>query len=159
LLYPPSFLGSENVCPYLTELNLSRGFVSLIAVDISGLAGTIQEGLVPEIRRVLSTCIHPSLDALWSAVDEIEPVKLFFIVAFTDASGCAAIGRRIERELQVFKNISKLESVISSITLPVPGNLSRDGQTGELLRQIDQLIQTQLQDKERIHAREETSHH
>jgi hypothetical protein len=144
---------ARKMCAHIfTGPNLSGGFVSLITVDVSALAETVQEGLAPDIRRVLSTCIHPSLDVLWPAINETEPVKLLFIVAFTDGGGCAAIGRRIERELQNFENISNLESAISSTTLLVPEDLSREDQTSDLLRQIDQLIQTQLQDKERIHA-------
>jgi hypothetical protein len=144
---------ARRMCAHIfTEPNLSGGFVSLIAVDISALAGTVQKGLAPEIRRVLSTCIHPSLDVLWPAVNETEPVRLFFIVAFTDASGCAIIGNRIERELRNFENIAKLEPVISSTTLLVPGGLSREDQTDQLLRQIDHLLHTQLQNKEAMLA-------
>jgi PAS domain S-box-containing protein len=147
----PAF-AARKVCAHIfTEPNLSAGFVSLIAVDVSALAGTIQAPLASEIRRVLSTCIHPSLDVLWPAVNETEPERLFFIVACTDTSGCAVIGRRVERALQNFENSSTFERAVSSTTLPVPRDLSREDQTAELIRQIDQLIQTHL-NKESVHA-------
>jgi hypothetical protein len=144
---------ARKMCAHIfTEPNLSAGFVSLIAVDVSARRGTVQGGLAAEIRKVLSTCIHPSLDVLWPAVNETEPVNMFFIVACTDSSGCSVIGRRIERALQNLENISKLEPAISSTMLLVPKGSSREHQTGELLRQIDQLIQTQLKDREKIHV-------
>ncbi len=141
------------MCSHIfSEPNLSQGFVSLIAVVMSPLAGTTQGDLLSEVRKILSTCIHPALDMLWPAVDEAEQVKTFFIVTCTDANGCAIIGRRIERALQDVEKISRLERAITSTTLLIPMDPSTEGRAGKLFRQINQLIQTQLKEREKIHA-------
>ena len=43
--------------------------MTLIAVDVVAVEGTVQEDILPELRRVLEGCINPDQDVLL-ALDE-----------------------------------------------------------------------------------------
>jgi PAS domain S-box-containing protein len=134
----------------LTAPNLEAGFVTLIAVDVVSVEGAVQADIVPEIRRILECCIHPRQDMLLPPLSDSEPVETFFIVACTDANGFSVIARRISRRLQNFDNVSKLEAVISSMTLLVAPGQSREEQIRGLTDRIEQWIPEHLTGKKKL---------
>ena len=81
-------------------------------------------------------------------MSDAEPAMTFFIVACTDPNGFKIIASRISRELHVFDNASKLQSVISSTTLPVSVGQRREEQISEVVTQLERLVQAHLSAKE-----------
>ncbi len=132
-----------------TAPNLEAGSVTLIAVDIVAVEGTVPANILPEIRRILERCIHPAQDLLLPSASDPEPVDTFFIVACTDPSGFEVIAKRIARELQNFDKASKLKSVISSTTLPAPGPAGEE-QIAAVTARIEQLVHAHLLGKEKL---------
>jgi PAS domain S-box-containing protein len=125
-----------------TEANLEAGSVTVITVDL--LAVALRAETVSEVGRVLERCVHPAQDVLLPMMDGTVPAKTFLIVACTDASGSNVIAGRIRRELLVFDSASELKPVISSTTLVVASNQSRNEKIGELMAQIEQLVQAHM---------------
>jgi hypothetical protein len=123
--------------------------VTLIAVDIVAVEGTVPANILPEIRRILERCIHPAQDVLLPSASDPEPVETFFIVACTDPSGFEVIAKRIGRELQNFDKASKLKSVISSTTLTALGPAGEE-QIAAVTARIEQLVHAHLLGKEKL---------
>ena len=76
----PLFSLAKLCAQIFTEPNLKAGQVTLIAVDVCAIEGTVQTEIEPEIRRVLSRSIHPAQDILLPAMDDAEPVRTYFMV-------------------------------------------------------------------------------
>jgi hypothetical protein len=114
--------------------------VTLIAVDVGILAGTFHSEIVPEIKRILSSCIHPALDVLLPMMKNIDRMETFFIVACANTDGCTAIEGRIKSLLQTFDNASNVARAISSTTLLVEQDRSWENQKSQLFGAINQLI-------------------
>jgi PAS domain S-box-containing protein len=139
------------LCAHLfTRSNLELGYVSLITVDMIAVEGAAQAELLPEIRKVLRSCIHGMKDLLLPSMSDAETMVNFFIVACTNAGGAAAIANRVTRELQNFDSASKLKPVLAHTTLAVAPGVSRDEQIGEVSAQIERLIQAHLSGEERL---------
>jgi PAS domain S-box-containing protein len=136
----PVFSLAELCDPIFTAPNLEAGSVTLIAVDVSPIQEAVQADIVSEIRKLLERCIHPGQDLLLPILDDAKSVASFFIVAFADANGFGVIAKRITRELGNFDNVSKLNPVISSTTLPVPAGRPREEQTREIMANVERLI-------------------
>lgn len=132
------------------EPNLETGYVTLIAVDVVAVEATDQEKIQPEIRKVLTRCIHAGQDVLLPSIGDKEPAESFFIVACTGSPGFAVIATRIVRELRNLDYVSILKPVISSTTLPVTPGQSREQQIGEVTALIEQLIKAHLLGRERL---------
>jgi PAS domain S-box-containing protein len=124
--------------------NPETGSVTLIAVDIPGIAGTVRTDLVQDIRTVLQRCIHPAQDVLLPSMSDAEPVETFFIVAGTDAKGFKIIARRIGRELQTLDHCSTLKPILSSTTLHMAPDDSSNMQVADVTARIEQLIRSHL---------------
>jgi PAS domain S-box-containing protein len=146
----PVFSLAKLCGPVLTVPNLEAGSVTLIAVDVVPVEATVQADIALEIRRVLERCIHPGHDVLLPAMSEAEPVQTFFIVACTDSRGFEVIANRIGRELRIFDTASHLKPVISSTTLLVAPDRSREEQIGEVTAGIERGVQAHLMAKERL---------
>jgi PAS domain S-box-containing protein len=146
----PVFSLAKLCSPILTVPNLQAGSVTLIAVDVVRVEGAVQADIVLEIRRVLERCIHPGQDVLLPSMSDAEPVQTFFIVACTDPRGFEVIANRIGRELRTFDKASKLKPVISSTTLLVAPDRSREEQIGEVTAGIERVLQAHLMAKERL---------
>jgi PAS domain S-box-containing protein len=133
------------LCAHIfTPTNLGAGHVTLIAVDVSAAEIAGRGDVLLEIRRVLSSCIHPGQDVLLPSRSDVEPVETYFIVACTDANGSAVISERIRGELESFDTASRLKPVISSTTLRVAKGSSREEQIGDLTNRFETLMQTHL---------------
>ena len=143
----PLFSLSKLCADIFTDANLSEGHVTLIAVDLCAIEGVVQAEIQPEIRRVLSRCIHPGQDILLPPMSDSIAVETHFIVACTNTSGAAVIANRIGRELQNFDSGSKLKPAISSTTLVVAQSASREVQTGEVAKRIEEMVQAHLKNK------------
>jgi signal transduction histidine kinase len=141
----PLFSLSKLCADIFTDSNLEAGHVTLMAIDVCAIAGTAQAEIEPEIRRVLSRCIHPGQDLLLPPMSDAVTVVNYFIVACTDAGGAAAIANQITRELQNFDSASQLKPVISSTTLLVPQGASTKIQAREIATRIEGLVQTHLE--------------
>jgi hypothetical protein len=146
----PVFSLAKLCGPVLTVPNLEAGSVTLIAVDVVPVEGTVQADIALEIRRVLERCIHPGHDVLLPSMSEAEPVQTFFIVACTNSRGFEVIANRIGRELRNFDKASHLKPVISSTTLLVAPDRSREEQIGEVTAGIERGVQAHLMAKERL---------
>jgi PAS domain S-box-containing protein len=146
----PVFSLVKLCAPIFTASNLEAGSVTVIAVDIEEIAGTIQEDILSVVRGVLARCIRPSQDLLLPSMDDVEPVATFFIVACTDAIGFEVISARIVRELQKFDTASRLKPVISSTTLFVAPLPSRQEQLEEIAKRIESVVQSHRFDKEKV---------
>jgi signal transduction histidine kinase len=144
----PVFSLARLCAPIFTAPNLEAGSVTLIAVDIVAIEGTVHADLLPEIRRILERCIHPAQDVLLPSASDPERIDTFFIVACTDPDGFEVIARRISRELQNFDKASKLKPVISSTTLLVAAGPSGEEQIADVTARIEQLVQARLLGKE-----------
>ena len=131
-----------------TAPNLEAGSVTLIAVDVVAVEGTVPADILPKIRRILERCIHPAQDVLLPSTSDPEPVETLFIVACTGPSGFDVIARRISRELQNFDQASKLQPVISSTTLQVAPSPSREEQIADVTARLEQLVHAHLLGKE-----------
>ena len=124
--------------------------MTLIAVDVVAVEGTVQAKILPEIRKILERCTHPGRDVLLPSMSVAAPVETFFIVACADAGGFEVIARRISRELQDFDSASRLKPVISSTTLPLTPGPSREEQIVEITARIERLVQAHLHGMERL---------
>jgi Histidine kinase-, DNA gyrase B-, and HSP90-like ATPase len=139
------------LCAHLfTRSNLESGYVSLITVDVIEVEAATLADLLPEIRRVLQSCIHGSKDLLLPSMSDAETADNFFIVACTDGGGSAVMANRITRELRSFDSGTTLKPVFAYTTLAVEHGLSLDDQIGEVTAQIERLIQAHLSRKERL---------
>lgn len=141
----PLFSLSKLCADIFTDSNLSAGHVSLLAIDVCVIAGVAQTEIEPEIRRVLSRCIHPGQDLLLPPMSDAETVVNYFIVACTDGRGAAIIANRITHELQNFDSAAKLKPVISSTTLRVTQGGSRNIWAREIATRIEGLVQMHLE--------------
>ena len=141
----PLFSLSKLCADIFTDSNLGAGHVTLMAIDVCAIEGAAQAEIEPEIRRVLSRCIHPGQDLLLPPMSDAEAVVNYFIVACTDAGGSAIITNRITRELQNFDSASRLKPVISSTTLLVAQGTSRRIQARDIATRIERLIQKHLE--------------
>ncbi len=130
--------------PLFTVSDLGPGCVTVIAVDVIVVEGAAQCDLSLEIRNVLQSCIHVDSDLLLPSMSDAETVISFFIVSCTDASGAAGIVNRIRGELPDF------ETALAYTTLVTAARGSLDEQVSELSEQIERLIQTHLNDRERL---------
>lgn len=146
----PVFSLAKLCDPVFTVPNLEAGSVTLIAVDVVPVERAVQTDIAREIRRVLERCIHPGQDVLLPSMSDAEPVETFFIVACTNAPGFEIIAKRIGRELRNFDKASKLKPVISSTTLLVAPDRSREEQIGEVTAGIERVVQAHLMAKERL---------
>jgi hypothetical protein len=154
----PVFSLAKLCAPIFTEPNLKAGSVTLIAVDVVAVDDPVQPDIppvtlpdpLPKLRGLLEHCIHPGQDVLLPSMSGTDPVRTFFIVACTGASGVALIASRIDTELQSFDGTAKLKVVISSSTLLLAPGLSREEQIGEVTARIAGLVQAHLFDKRRL---------
>jgi PAS domain S-box-containing protein len=146
----PVFSLAKLCAHVFTAPNLEAGHVTLIAVDVVPLEGTVEANIVPEIRRVLERCIHPGQDVLLPPLRDGERIENFFIVACTDANGFAVISRRIGRELQDFALASKLKPAISSATLLIAPGQSREEQISGIMARVERLVQAHLTGKTQL---------
>ena len=128
--------------------NLEGGSVTLIVVDVTAAEGAVQRDILAEIRGILERCIHPAQDMLLPSMDDSPSSAIFFIVAWADAKGFAVIASRIAGELQKFG--TELKAAITSTTLLVTPNQSREEQISEVTVRIEQLIQTYILSKETL---------
>jgi hypothetical protein len=144
----PVFSLAKLCAGIFTAPNLEAGSVTLIAVDIVAVEGTVQADVRPEVRKILERCIHPAQDVMLPLASNPEPAGAFFIVACTDPSGFEVIASRISRELQNFDKASKLKPVISSTTLLVAPGTSREEQIADVTARIEQLVHAHLLGKE-----------
>jgi hypothetical protein len=138
--------------------------VTLIAVDVVAVAvdGAVQPDILsdklpdtlpdprPKIRRLLEHCLHPGQAVLLPSMSDAGPVRTFFIVACTGASGLALTASRIDMELLSFDGAAKLKPVISSNTLLMAPGLSRAEQISEVTARIAGLVQAHVLDKGRL---------
>jgi PAS domain S-box-containing protein len=139
------------LCAHIfTAANLEARFVTLIAVDVVWVGGAVQADIVREIRKILERCIHLGEDMILPPLSDAEPVETFFIIACTDVNGFSVIAKRISRELQNFDNTSRLKPVISSTTLLVAPDQSRDEQIGGVMETIEGLIRKHLMNKKKL---------
>jgi PAS domain S-box-containing protein len=146
----PVFSLAKLCAHVLTAPNLEAGCVTLIAVDITRVEGTVQADILLEVVKVLERCIRPGQDVLLPSMSDAEPVSTFFIVACTDAKGFAVIASRMARELKNFDSASKLKPVISSTTLLLaPGQFGEE-QIGDVAAWVEQLVQVNLLGKDRL---------
>ena len=146
----PVFSLAKLCSPIFTVPNLEAGSVTLIAVDVVPVEGTVHADIALEIRRVLERCIHPGQDVLLPSMSDAEPVQTFFIVACTNPRGFEVIANRIGRELRTFDKDSRLKPVISSTTLLVAPDRSREEQIGEVTAAIERVVQAHPMAKERL---------
>jgi hypothetical protein len=146
----PVFSLAKLCSPIFTVPNLEAGSVTLITVDVVPVEGTVHADIALEIRRVLERCIHPGQDVLLPSMSGAEPVQTFFIVACTDPRGFEVIANRIGRELRTFDKDSRLKPVISSTTLLVAPDRSREEQIGEVTAGIERVVQAHPMAKERL---------
>ena len=160
----PVFSLAQLCAPIFTEPNLKAGSVTLIAVDVVAVAvdGAVQPDILtdklpdalpdprPKIRRLLEHCIHPGQAVLLPSMSDAGPVRTFFIVACTGASGLALTASRIDMELLSFDGAAKLKPVISSNTLLMAPGLSRAEQISEVTARIAGLVQAHVLDKGRL---------
>jgi PAS domain S-box-containing protein len=130
--------------------NLDAGSVTLIAVDVVEVKGGVQADILREIRQILERCIHAGQDVLLPTTGAEGAIVKFFIVACTDPKGSALIASRILRDLQNFDKASQLNPRISSTTMLVGQNQSREQQIHEVTARIESSVQVHLLDKERI---------
>jgi len=121
----PVFSLAQLCAPIFAEPNLKAGSVTLIAVDVIAAAvdGAVQPDILPaklpdalpdaypKIRRLLEHCIHPGQAVLLPSMSDADPVRTFFIVACTSASGLALTASRIDMELRSFDGAAKLRPV------------------------------------------------
>ena len=149
----PLFSLSKLCADIFTDSNLGAGHVTLMAIDVCAIEGPAQAEIEPEIRRVLSRCIHPGQDLLLPPMSDAEAVVNYFIVACTDAGGSAIIANRITRELQNFDSASRLKPVISSTTLLVAQGTSRRIQARDIATRIERLIQMHLETRALLNQR------
>ena len=160
----PVFSLAQLCAPIFAEPNLKAGSVTLIAVDVIAAAvdGAVQPDILPaklpdalpdaypKIRRLLEHCIHPGQAVLLPSMSDADPVRTFFIVACTSASGLALTASRIDMELRSFDGAAKLRPVISSSTLLMAPGLSREEQISEVTARIAGLVQAHVLDKGRL---------
>ena len=146
----PVFSLAKLCAPVFTDTNLDAGCVSLIAVDVVGVETTDQESIQPEIRKILTRCIHAGHDVLLPSIGDKEPAVSFFIVACTDPRGFAIIAARIVSGLRNLDCISKITPVISSTTLLITSGRSRGKQIGEVTALMERSIHAHLSGKERL---------
>jgi hypothetical protein len=140
----PIFSLAKLFARIFTVPNLQAGNVTLIMVDVFTVEGAIQSDLLQNLRRVLERCIQAGQDLLLPSMSNAASVATFFVVACTGPSGFEVIARRISMGLQSFDDDSRLKPVISSITLPVAPDKSRQEQIGELTARIERLVQAHL---------------
>jgi hypothetical protein len=141
----PLFSLAKLCADIFTDSNLSAGHVTLMAVDVCAIEGTVRAEIELEIRRVLSRSIHPAQDILLPAMNDAEPVRTYFIVACTNANGSAVIASRIAMELRNFDGASKLKPVISFTTLLVARGSAPAVQRAEVAKRIGRLVQAHLE--------------
>ena len=141
----PVFSLAKLCADIFTASNLESGYVTLITVDVIAVTGAAQADLLPEIRKVLQSCIHGGKDLLLPSMSEAETVVSFFLVACTDAVGASVIANRITRNLQNFDSASKLKPVLGYTTLVVAPGVSLEERIVEVSAQIERLIQAHLQ--------------
>jgi hypothetical protein len=146
----PVFSLAKLCRPVFTVPNLEAGSVTLIAVDVVPIEGAVHADIALEIRRVLERCIHPGQDVLLPSMSDAEPVQTFFIVACTNPRGFEVIANRISRELRTFDKDSRLKPVISSTTLLVAPDRSREEQIGEVTAGIERVVRAHFMAKERL---------
>jgi PAS domain S-box-containing protein len=146
----PVFSLAKLCAHVFTAPNLQAGSVTLIAVDVVAVEGTVQEDILPELRRVLEGCINPDQDVLLPSMSDAESAETFFIVGCTGFSGFEVIASRIGLELRTFDNDSKLKPVISSTTLLVEPGKSGEEQIAEVTARIERLVQAHLLGKESL---------
>jgi PAS domain S-box-containing protein len=140
----PIFSLAKLCADIFTASNLESGCVTLITVDVIAVEGAPQADLLPEIRRVLQSCIHGGKDLLLPSMSDAETVVNFFIVACTDAGGATIIVNRITRELQSFDSASRLKPELAYSTLVVAPGISLEEQIVDVSAQIERLIQVHL---------------
>jgi PAS domain S-box-containing protein len=146
----PLFSLAKLCADIFTASNLESGYVTLITVDAAVVEATSQTDLLPEIRRVLQSCIHGSKDLLLPAMNDAETVVNFFLVACTDAGGASVIANRITRDLKNFDSASKLKPVLGYTTLAVAPGASLEERIVEVSAQIERLIEAHLSGRERL---------
>jgi PAS domain S-box-containing protein len=140
----PIFSLAKLCANIFTASNLESGCVTLITVDVIAVEGAPQADLLPEIRRVLQSCIHGGKDLLLPSMSDAETVVNFFVVACTDAGGATVIVNRITRELQSFDSASRLKPELAYSTLVVAAGVSLEEQIVDVSAQIERLIQAHL---------------
>jgi PAS domain S-box-containing protein len=146
----PVFSLAKLCARVFTASDLEGGSVTIIAVDVVTVKEGIQADILPEMRRVLESCIDPRRDVLLPAMNEGKPSRTFLIVAWADTSGYAVIAGRIDHELQRFDHASKLKPVISATTLLVTPDPSRDRQISEVMERIERVIQAHILAREEL---------
>jgi len=149
----PMFSLAQWCTRVLTGPHLETGCVTLIAVDIFPLNGGISADFMHEIKRALERCIQPGQDVILPLIGNSESgqeeAESIFIVACTGPAGFAVIESRIKRELQNAVNISRFRPIISSTTVPVTPNPSREEQIDKITAEIERQVQVHLLGKEK----------
>ncbi|MEY2412725.1 MAG: hypothetical protein QOD84_1331 [Acidobacteriaceae bacterium] len=140
----PVFSLARLCAPVFAAPELTGGSVTLIAVDVLPVEEGLQGQILPEVRKVLESCIRPGQDVLLPLMKEAQPSEMFFILAWTDAGGCAVITTRISKSLQRFDNNSKLNPEISSTNMLVGPGDSREAQIREVTTLVDREVQKHI---------------
>ena len=141
-----------------TRANLAAGCVTLFAIDIPAIDGTVSGKDLPALRKALERCISAGRDLLLPAMTEAEAIKTFFVIACTAANGAEVISERFRRELQNFYHGSSVQAAISATSV----QLSSDEQPwedrkAEAVNRIDKLIQAHVLERSASNEYQENS--
>ncbi len=140
----PVFSLAKLCAPILTAANLSAGFVTLVAVDISAAEGTFPAEWLLEIRGILGGSLIHGQDLLLPGTDETESAGAFFILACGEPAGVEVMTARMRRSLSEFDRAAKLSVAISLRVLQVPASGSALEKQKEITVRMERSMQEHL---------------
>ena len=98
------------VAPILTSENLSKGYVTIIAVEVCKLEKRQLKSSDEQIFHMVSNILERSITAVTDVVlprmHRISSGEIFFIVAIADQKGAEVMVERIKKQMKNYKEIN-----------------------------------------------------
>jgi len=148
----PVFSLAYLIAPSLSHGSHGKGSFTLVVTEVGSRSGWLSEAMRAEhaqkIRDLLRGCLHSQLDVLLPRLNSAGASELFFVVAFTDVSGAAAIGNRIQEQFASSESIQRANLTLSTSCRPIdPAEDSASEPAEVRVQKVTERIQEMLNEE------------
>jgi hypothetical protein len=157
----PVFSLAHLIAPSLSLGSRRKGPIILVVVEVGSQSGWLSETTRAEhgqkIRDLLQRCSHSGLDVLLPKMNSAGAAELFFVIAFTDGIGGAAIAKRIQEQFETSEALQRANLTVSTSYRPIDSVEAGETEPMEVHLQkvadrIQELLDEEISSRRVIHG-------
>jgi hypothetical protein len=157
----PVFSLAYLIAPSLSHGSHEEGAIILVVIEVGSQSGWLSETMRAEhaqkIRDLLRGCLHSQLDVLLPRMNSAGAAELFFVIAFTDGIGAAAIAKRIQEQFASSESLQRANLTLSTSYRPInPAEAGAaeplDVHAGKVAEKIEALLNEEISSRKVVHA-------